>query len=268
MGEFSRELISRSGYEREGFASHYDRYRPRPPGALFETLLQLARTERPALVVDLGAGTGLSTRPWAPLADRVVGVEPNASMRDTAEGLTPAPNVEFVLGFSHETGLPDACADIVTASQSLHWMEPGGTFAEVGRILRPGGVFAAYDYDVYPVVDWEVDQALSDYGRRRRELRERQLIQAGADRWSKDGHLERMRESGEFRFCREFVLHSVEEGGADRLVGLMGSIGMIGDVEKAERELRLDEVEAVARRVLGDRTVPFRFGYHVRVGVR
>lgn len=268
MTDFSRELISRSGYEREGFASHYDRYRPRPPVALFETLLQLARTERPALVVDLGAGTGLSTRPWAALAERVVGVEPNPSMRDEAEGLTQEPNVEFVLGFSHETGLADACADIATASQSLHWMEPGLTFPEVGRILRPGGLFAAYDYDVPPVVDWEVDEALEKYWRRRRELRERQLIQVGADRWSKDGHLQRMRESGEFRFCRELVLQSVEDGNVDRLVGLMGSIGMIGDVEEAERELRLDEVAAVARRVLGDRTVPFRFGYHVRVGVR
>ncbi len=268
MTQFSRELISRSGYEREGFASHYDRYRPRPPAALFETLLQLARTERPALVVDLGAGTGLSTRPWAPRAERVIGVEPNASMRDTAQGLTPEPNVEFVLGFSHETGLPDACADVVTASQSLHWMEPAPTFAEVGRILRSGGIFAAYDYDVYPVVDWEVDHALWECGGRRRARRERLGTHTGADRLSKDGHLGRMRESGEFRFCRELVLHSVEEGDADRLVGLVRSIGMIGNTEEAERELRLDEVEAVARRVLDERTVPFRFGYHVRVGVR
>jgi SAM-dependent methyltransferase len=269
LTEFSRELISRSGYEREGFASHYDRYRPRPPVALFETLLQLARTERPALVVDLGAGTGLSTRPWAALAERVVGVEPNPSMRDEAEGLTREPNVEFVLGFSHETGLPGgACADIVTASQSLHWMEPAPTFREVGRILRPGGVFAAYDYDVYPTVDWEIEEALFEYGAKRRARRERLGIHPGAERLTKDTHLERMRESGEFRYCRELVLHSVEEGDADRLVGLMGSIGMIGDPEEAERDLPLDEVEAVARRVLGDRTVPFRFGYHVRVGVR
>jgi hypothetical protein len=77
-----------------------------------------------------------------------------------------------------------------------------------------------------------------------------------------------MRESGEFRFCRELVLHSVEQGDADRLVGLLGAIGMIGDAEEAERELRPDLVEAVARRVLGDRTVSFRFGYHVRIGVR
>ena len=266
--EFSRELISRSGYEREGFASHYDRYRPRPPVALFETLLQLARTERPALVVDLGAGTGLSTRPWAPLTERVVGVEPNASMRDTAEGLTPEPNVEFVLGFSHHTGLPAACADIVTASQSLHWMEPAPTFREIGRIVRPGGLFAAYDYDVYPTVDWEIEQALYEFGRRRRARRARLGIHPGAERLTKDTHLGRMRESGEFRFCRELVLQSVEEGDADRLIGLMRSIGQIGDPVDAERELRIDELEAIARRVLGDRTVPFRFGYHVRVGVR
>ena len=252
MTEFSRELISRSGYEREGFASHYDRFRPRPPAVLFETLLQLARTERPALVVDLGAGTGLSTRPWAPLAERVVGVEPNASMRDTAEGLTPEPNVEFRHGFSHDTRLEDGCADLVTCSQSLHWMEPAPTFAEAARILRRGGVFAAYDYDIFPTVDWELDQALFEYGERRGELRRRLEVTVGADRWSKDGHLDRMRARGVFRFCRELVLHSVEDG----------------DAEEAERELRPDLVEAVARRVLGDRTVSFRFGYHVRIGVR
>ena len=40
-----------------------------------------------------------------------------------------------------------ASADIVTCSQSFHWMEPEPTLAEIARILRPGGVFAAYDYD-------------------------------------------------------------------------------------------------------------------------
>jgi hypothetical protein len=38
--------------------------------------------------------------------------------------------------------------------------------------------------------------------------------------------------------------------------------------EELERELRLSEVEEVVSCVLGDRTVPFLFGYRVRVGVR
>ena len=188
-------------------------------------------------------------------------------MVECAREVTQEPNVEFRHGFSHETGLEAGLADIVTCSQSLHWMEPAPTFAEAARILRRGGVFAAYDYDIFPTVDWELDQALFEYGERRSELRRRLEVTVGADRWSKDGHLDRMRASGVFSFCREFVLHSVEDGDAERIVGLLRSIGMIGG-EDVDAELRLDEVEAVARLVLGDRTVPFRFGYHVRVGVR
>jgi predicted RNA methylase len=48
----------------------------------------LAGGRRPKLVVDLGAGTGLSTRVWATEADSVVGVEPNDAMRCVAERAT------------------------------------------------------------------------------------------------------------------------------------------------------------------------------------
>jgi SAM-dependent methyltransferase len=265
---FSIELIGRSGYEREGFAAHYDRYRPRPPRALLESLLQLARVERPALVVDLGAGTGLSTRAWADLANRVVGVEPNSAMRVEAEGLTEAANVEFVAAFAHETGLPAGAADIVTCSQSLHWMEPEPTVAEAARLLRPGGVLAAYDYDVIPVCDWEVEEAYAALLERRRALRAERGLQRGADRWPKDGHLERIRASGRFRYCRELVLESVEEGGADRIEGFARSLGLpVADAE-VEGDLRYGELREVAERVWGDRVVPLRFGYRVRIGIR
>jgi SAM-dependent methyltransferase len=265
---FSSELIGRSGYEREGFAAHYDRYRPRPPAALLDSLLQLARVERAALVVDLGAGTGLSTRAWAGRADRAVAVEPNPAMRAEAERLTAEPNVEFVGAFAHDTGLPGGRADLVTCSQSLHWMEPGPTLAEAARLLRSGGVFAAYDYDVVPLCDWEVEEAYAALLERRKALREEVRIQRGADRYAKDGHLGRIRDSGEFRYCRELVLQSVEEGGAERIEGFARSLGLpVADATLEER-LRYGELREVAERVLGDRVVPFRFGYRVRVGIR
>jgi SAM-dependent methyltransferase len=266
VSEFSRALIGRSGYEREGFAGGYDRFRPRPPRALLELLFRYARTERPGLVVDLGCGTGLSTRAWSGTAERVVGIEPNPAMLAAAE---PASGVEYREAYGHETGFEPATADIVTASQSLHWMEPEPTFAEAARILRPGGVFAAYDYDWPPTVDPEVDEAFIAYRARRAQLRARRGIQRGADRWPKHEHLHRMRASGRFRLCREVVLHSVEEGDAARVVGFAHSLGLpaVAADDELERELKVDELEAVARRVLGDRTVPFVFGYRVRVGV-
>jgi hypothetical protein len=148
-------------------------------------------------------------------------------------------------------------------------MEPEPTFAEAARILRPGGVFAAYDYDWPPLVDPEVDEAFAAYRERRAELRARRGIQRGADRWAKHEHLERMRASGRFRHCREVVLHSAEDGNAERVVGFAYSLGLPAATsdDELERELRVADLEAAARRVLGDRTVPFVFGYRVRIGV-
>ena len=265
VSDYSSDLIRRSGYEREGFAAHYDRFRPRPPVALLESLLQIARVERASLVVDLGAGTGLSTRAWIGRADRVIGVEPNPAMR------VAAPDLELVAAFSHDTGLLAGEADIVTCSQSLHWMEPEPTFAEAARLLRPGGVFAAYDYDVIPICDWEVEEAYAALLERRRALRAERGMRQGADTWPKETHLERMRESGRFRYCREFVLQSVEDGGAERIEGFWRSLGLPvvdGADTELEASLRYDELRAVADRVLGDRVVPLRFGYRVRVGIR
>jgi SAM-dependent methyltransferase len=267
VSEFSRALIDSSGYERAGFAAGYDRNRPRPPAALLDLLSRYARADRPALVVDLGCGTGLSARAWSGRAERVIGVEPNPAMLAAAEA---APGVEYVQAFAQETGLPESSADIVTCSQSLHWMEPRPVFEEAARLLRRGGVFAAYDYDWPPLVDPEIDRAYADYQERRRLLRAQRGIQRGADRWPKHGHLDRMRESGCFAWCRELVLHSVEPGDAERIGGFARSLGLpvaVGDDAELERALGIDELEAVAQRVLGDRTVPFVFGYRVRLGV-
>lgn len=265
--ELSHRLIETSGYDRPGFAETYEHFRPRTPRALVDVLCRYARTERPSLVVDLGCGTGLSTRAWSSVARGVIAIEPNAAMLAAA---APVSGIEYRQAYAQETGLDDDVADIVTCSQSLHWMEPEPTFAEAARILRSGGVFAAYDYDWPPVVDPEVDDAFSTYQRRWGEVRRRRGIERGADVWSKEGHLERMRASGRSRYCREVVLHSLEDGDADRIVGFVRSLGVpVADVrdEELERELLIDELEAVARRVLGDRTVPFLFGYRVRVGV-
>lgn len=258
----SEELIRNAGYGRAGFAQHYDRYRPAPPAVLLDVLCRAAGIERPKLVVDLGCGTGLSTRVWAERAGEVVGVEPQAPMRDQAEAATTAANVRYRATFADATGLPDARADVVTCSQSFHWMEPVATLAEAARILRPGGVFAAYDYDVPPFVHPEVDAAFERYLRLRRAARRRRGLQAGAMRWPKERHLERIRGSGHFRSAREIVLHGESYGGVERVVGAALSIGPVFE----EVEAGIDELRTVAERALGDRVVSWLVPYRVRLG--
>jgi SAM-dependent methyltransferase len=170
--------LDESGYDRAGFAADYDRFRPRPPAALLELLPLLVGLDRLKLVVDLGSGTGLSARLWAERADEVVAIEPNEAMRTFAERATTAAHVRYLGTSSYETGLPDASADLVTAAQSLQWMRPERVFPEVARILRPGGVFCAYNYFVLQTPLWGPEAVLGSVLARKAELR----AQLGFDR--------------------------------------------------------------------------------------
>jgi len=270
VSSFSASLIGSSGYAGAGFADVYDAYRPAPPAAVLDIVSLLAQAERLRLVVDLGCGTGLSTRPWAERADEVVGVEANPAMIERARGATHAANVRYVEAFASEAGLPDDSADVVTCAQSFHWMEPGVLLAEVARILRPGGVFAAYDYDVPPLVHPEVDDAFASNFAARRAARTRLDLEAGAASWPKERHLERIRASGRFRFARELVCHSWSETDADRVEGLARSLGgpleLFGENAPEVAETFAQLVET-ARTVLGDRTWPMVVSYRIRAGI-
>ena len=253
-----------------GFAETYDRYRPQPPAVLVDLLAMLA--QKPLeLVVDLGAGTGLSTRIWSGRAKHVIGVEPNPDMRKEATVQTGATDVEYRAGLSTSTGLDDGCADIVTISQALHWMSPEPTFTEVARILRPEGVFAAYDCDWPPAVHWEAEMAYNDCMKRAIEVEGRLGLRDNVTQWAKDEHLGRIRASEQFRYVREVTLHSIEMGNADRLVGLAISQARVSRPlmnGASEDEIGLTTLREVARRTLGDAPRPWYFSYRVRLGIK
>jgi SAM-dependent methyltransferase len=261
----------RTGYTRRGFAEQYHAHRPKPPSALLDLLVQLAGTARPRLVVDLGSGTGISTTIWAARAERVIGIEPLDEMRRIAEAGRPAPNVTFQAGVAQETGVPDGATDVVTCAQSLHHIEPAGTLAEIGRILRAGGVFAAYDYDWPPLVDWEANRAFAEFMERVGAFRRRHGIAGEQEQWSKEEHLARMRQSGLFRHVAELALHHVEPCSAERWIGFARTIALVLpvlDLGLSDDELGLTPLREVAERTLGAAGRPWYVTYRVRVGVK
>jgi SAM-dependent methyltransferase len=200
-----------------------------------------------------------------------VGVEANPAMAVQARRATHAPNVRFVDATADATGLAGASADLVTCAQSFHWMEPQPVLAEAARLLRRGGVFAAYDYDWPPTVEPEIDMAFGAHQAARDEARRRLHLEAGAATWPKSGHVEQIRASGRFRIARELVCHGWDSADADRIVRLTQSIGgpheiFGGDAPDVQRTFA--ELRETAHRVLRDRTVPMLLGYRIRVGVR
>jgi SAM-dependent methyltransferase len=261
-----------------GFASSYDRARPTPPPALLDLLTQLIDTPPPALVVDLGSGTGLSTAIWGERAELVIGIEPNAAMRTQAAGKIEdhpyAAHIQYREGVAHQTDLPDACADIVTAAQSFHWMEPASTLAEIARILRPGGLFAAYDYDWPPALNWELEQVYQEVDHQFDELlQERELTGnlPQSPQWLKNTHLNRMRDSGHFRFTREIFLHHIEQGDAARFLEMILTSGYSYQFKQktiTEQEIGFDRLTRTAFQTLGTQPIPWYFSYRVRIGIK
>lgn len=255
-----------------GKASSYDQVRPTPPPALLDLLTQLIHLPHPALVVDMGSGTGLSTAIWGERAGRVIGIEPNADMRNEAirkiKGHPKAAHIEYREGLAHQTGLPDGCADIVTAAQSFHWMEPIATLTEIARILRHGGLFAAYDYDSPPAIYWELDRLVQEGNLRLMELvRERGLPQ-NLNIWPQNKSLAPLRESGHFRFTREVLLHSIEQGDAARFFEMMQSSALSNQSQFTEQEIGLDHLRQAALQHIGSEPIPWYFSYRVRIGIK
>jgi ubiquinone/menaquinone biosynthesis C-methylase UbiE len=121
----------------------YERYRPGYPAALVDWLTALAGVGPGERVVDLGSGTGISTRLFAARGFDVVGVEPNDAMRARAEA-TGGAGVSYVRGEAQATGLPGACTKLAFAAQAFHWFDIPLTMRELARILQPGGRAAAF----------------------------------------------------------------------------------------------------------------------------
>ncbi|MBI1916108.1 MAG: class I SAM-dependent methyltransferase [Planctomycetes bacterium] len=133
-----------------GLAGDYAAHRPVYPDEAIDFIVARAGLGPSLLVVDIGAGTGISTRLFARRGLRVVGIEPNDEMRTQAEAESlppPLASPTYRPGRAEATGLPDACAHLVLAAQAFHWFEPSAALGEFRRILKPDGWVALLWYE-------------------------------------------------------------------------------------------------------------------------
>ncbi|MFJ8336826.1 class I SAM-dependent methyltransferase [Streptomyces sp. NPDC094437] len=124
-------------------AAQYAANRPSYPTALLDEIEAVAgHPLAGARVIDVGAGTGISTALLHARGARVVGVEPGEGM--AAEFHRGLPDVPVVRGDGNALPFADGSADFVTYAQSWHWTEPARAVPEALRVLRPGGSLALW----------------------------------------------------------------------------------------------------------------------------
>lgn len=100
------------------------------------------RLARGKVVLDLGCGEGYGSSLLAEVAERVTGIDLSAEAVEHARTRYPRTNLKFQVGDCRKTGLPDHQFDLVVCFEMIeHIAEHEELLSEVGRLLKPGGMF-------------------------------------------------------------------------------------------------------------------------------
>ena len=128
-------------------ASDYAAFRPQYPAELFEWLALVC--PRHDVAWDCACGSGQASGSLVSFFDWVVGTDASLSQIALAEATA---TTQFVVAASEQAPLGPGTVDLVAVGAALHWFADEPFFAEVRRVVRPGGVFAAWSYGM-PNID-------------------------------------------------------------------------------------------------------------------
>jgi len=139
------------GNFQDHFSAHagdYAAHRPRYPDELWAWLAARAPgTER---CWDAATGNGQAAVALARCFGEVIATDASAAQ------ISHAPvhdGVCYRIERAEATALEDRSVDAIVVAQALHWFDFAAFFAEVRRVLRPGGVLLACCYELLDVDD-------------------------------------------------------------------------------------------------------------------
>lgn len=94
---------------------------------------------RDARILDLGCGTGISTRQIAEQGGAVIGCDKDAEM--IAEAKRARDGLEYVVAPAEHLPFGDMEFDAVVAFSAFHWFANTQALSEIKRVLKPNGIF-------------------------------------------------------------------------------------------------------------------------------
>jgi len=145
------------GYEMEVVSQYYAKYRPTYPPELYKKILQYLDESSPekngrrGLAVDVGCGGGQSTLALARHFEVVIGIDSSKTQLIEAEKASvDYRSVSYRQAFAEDMSSAVAVesADLVTAGSAVHWFDIVKFYEEALKILKRGGVLAAYIYEL------------------------------------------------------------------------------------------------------------------------
>jgi SAM-dependent methyltransferase len=128
-------------------AQLYDEARPRYPEQLISDVSSLSQLPNCANILEIGAGTGIATLPFAEQGHRITAIEMGASLAAVArKKLSDFTNVDVITANFELWQLPPQKFDLVISATAIHWIDPNIRWQKSAAALRDGGHVALFRY--------------------------------------------------------------------------------------------------------------------------
>ncbi|MEV4148564.1 class I SAM-dependent methyltransferase [Amycolatopsis sp. NPDC049691] len=129
----------------------YEAYIGRWSRRIAETFVRQLDVPASRRWLDVGCGTGALTSAVLTAADpaEVAGVDPSEGFLKTARASVPDPRVSFEVADARSLPFPDDRFDVTVSGLVLNFVpDPAAAAAEIARVTVPGGLAAAYLWDL------------------------------------------------------------------------------------------------------------------------
>jgi len=106
-----------------------------------------------SVLVDVGCGSGSSTRPFASHFGHVLGVDYSSAQIELAKELTKEENVRYYQGSVYEIPVEDNSVDCVFGQMIIQFLDIPKFYKEVLRVLKPDGALVLYAKGQWKIIN-------------------------------------------------------------------------------------------------------------------
>lgn len=111
--------------------------RPTYPKECIDYLVNKFNLISNSVIADIGAGTGILTKPFLDLGCSAYAAEPNEDMfTELSKNLSQYQNVFLLKASAEKTDIPTLSCDAVVIGTAFHWFDKEKFYAECRRILK------------------------------------------------------------------------------------------------------------------------------------
>ena len=127
----------------KSIATHYAAYRP----PIHEIILKrtLTSSDNQRMGLDIGCGTGRSSRALKKYCHLVVGLDPSEAMLGKVEKLE---GVVYVNAAGEQIPMVENLVDVVTIAGSLNYIDRAKLVNELKRVCRSDAAIVVYDFEI------------------------------------------------------------------------------------------------------------------------